>query len=88
VQSKDEYHGQVNGTRQDVAIMYVAFAFILIHYHQGGFELPTVTISMSESAYDVFREWNKGVRSNRVSAAILLWNAQVLDAKYNRGGEE
>ncbi len=37
--------------------------------------MPTVTITMSESAYDVYREWSKGKRSNRVSAAIMQWNA-------------
>jgi hypothetical protein len=50
--------------------------------------MPTVTITMSEKAYDVFREWEKGSRSGRTSAAILLWNAQVLEAKYGRSGEE
>lgn len=37
--------------------------------------MPTVTISMSEGAYEVYREWSKGTRSNRVSAAIMQWNA-------------
>jgi len=50
--------------------------------------MPTVTISMSDNAYELYRHWAKGVRSNRVSAAILLWNAQVLEAKYGRSDEE
>jgi len=50
--------------------------------------MPTVTISMSDNAYEIYRQWQKGVRSNRVSAAILLWNAQVLEAKYVRSDEE
>lgn len=57
-------------------------------HENGGRMMPTVTISMSEMAYEVFREWEKGVRSNRVSAAILLWNATVLEAKYGKGAEE
>ena len=44
--------------------------------------MPTVTIRMSDKAYDLFRGWTKGQRSQRVSAAICLWNAQVLEAKY------
>ena len=43
--------------------------------------MPTVTITMSESAYEVFREWAKGTRSNRVSAAIMQWNA-LKDVKW------
>lgn len=50
--------------------------------------MPTVTISMSDNAYEIYREWQKGVRSMRTSAAILLWNAQVLEAKYVRSDEE
>ena len=50
--------------------------------------MPTVTISMSDKAYEIYRHWAKGVRSNRVSAAIQLWNAQVLEVKYSRSGEE
>ena len=41
--------------------------------------MPTVTITMSEKAYDVFREWPKGQRSGKVSGAILQW--QALDGK-------
>jgi len=50
--------------------------------------MPTVTISMSDNAYELYRHWPKGVRSGRVSAAILLWNAQVLEAKYIPRGDE
>ena len=50
--------------------------------------MPTVTISMSDNAYEIFRQWQKGVRSMRVSAAILMWNAEVLEQKYTRGAEE
>lgn len=44
--------------------------------------MPNVSVTMSDKAYDIFREWEKGHRSQRVSAAICLWNAQVLEAKY------
>jgi len=44
--------------------------------------MPTVTISMNEKAYDVYREWEKGLKSSRVSAAILLWQARVIDHQY------
>jgi len=44
--------------------------------------MPTVSISLTEKAYETFIGWEKGKRSNRTSAAIMLWNAQVLEAKY------
>lgn len=50
--------------------------------------MPTVTISMSDKAYDIYRDWEKGAKSRRVSAAILLWNAQVLEVKYEKKVEE
>jgi len=37
--------------------------------------MPTVTITMSDKAYELYREWEKGTRSNRVSAAIMQWEA-------------
>ena len=37
--------------------------------------MPTVTITMSEKAYDIYRTWVKGDRSNKVSQAILQTNA-------------
>lgn len=37
--------------------------------------MPTVTITMSEKAYDIYRTWVKGDRSNKVSHAILQTNA-------------
>ena len=37
--------------------------------------MPTVTITMSDNAYDVYRNWTKGKRSARTSAAILQWEA-------------
>ena len=43
--------------------------------------MPTVTITMSESAYEVYREWEKGTRSIRTSAAIMQWNA-LKDVKW------
>lgn len=43
--------------------------------------MPTVTISMSEGAYEIYRNWSKGTRSNRVSAAIMQWNA-LKDVKW------
>jgi len=49
---------------------------------QGGLVMPTVTITMSEKAYELFRNWEKGHRSSRVSAAICLWNAQVIEHTY------
>ena len=44
--------------------------------------MPTVTISMNDKSYEIYRNWVKGTRSGRVSAAIQLWQAQVLDHKY------
>jgi len=43
--------------------------------------MPTVTISMSEDAYDIYRKWSKGKRSNRTSAAIMQWDA-LKDVKW------
>jgi len=37
--------------------------------------MPTVTITMSDKAYELYRQWKKGTRSNRVSAAIMQWEA-------------
>jgi len=37
--------------------------------------MPTVTITMSDKAYELYRQWEKGTRSNRVSAAIMQWEA-------------
>ena len=37
--------------------------------------MPTVTITMSDKAYDVYRMYPKGVRSAKVSQAILQLNA-------------
>ena len=50
--------------------------------------MPTVSISLTDRAYNLYREWEKGLRSNRVSAAICLWNAQVLEDKYTKEAEE
>lgn len=35
--------------------------------------MPTVTITMSDKAYDIYRTLDKGTRSKQVSAAILEW---------------
>lgn len=43
--------------------------------------MPTVTITMSEKAYDIYRDLHKGHRSNIVSAALLQWNA-LKDVKW------
>jgi len=50
--------------------------------------MPTVSISLTENAYKLFTEWERGKRSARCSAAICLWNAQVLEAKYTKEAEE
>jgi len=41
--------------------------------------MPTVTMSLNDEAYDIFRDIEKGKRSQKVSAAIILWKSQ-LDA--------
>jgi len=46
--------------------------------------MPTVSINLSENAYKLYAEWEKGLRSQRVSAAICLWNAQILEVKYTK----
>ena len=50
--------------------------------------MPTVSINLTENAYKLYTEWKKGQRSQRVSAAICLWNAQVLEKKYIQEAEE
>jgi len=50
--------------------------------------MPIVTISMTDKAHDLYRTWEKGQRSQRVSAAICLWNAQVIEAKHMRLEDE
>jgi len=52
------------------------------------FNMPTVSINLSENAYKLYVDWTKGLRSQRVSAAICLWNAHVLEAKYTKEAEE
>lgn len=53
-----------------------------------GVNMPTVSISLTKKAYELYTEWPKGIRSQRVSAAICLWNAQVLEEKYTKEAEE
>jgi hypothetical protein len=51
--------------------------------------MPTVSINLTDKAYQLYREWKderKG--SQRVSAAICLWNAQVLEHTYTKEAEE
>jgi len=43
--------------------------------------MPTVTISMSEKAYDVYRQWNKGLRSQRMSVALLEWHYKMQSSE-------
>lgn len=43
--------------------------------------MPTVTVTMNDNAYNIFREWQKGTRSGRLSAAIQLWHAQVIEQR-------
>ena len=40
--------------------------------------MPTVTITMSDKAYDIYRTLDKGTRSKQVSAAILEWYHRVV----------
>ena len=49
--------------------------------------MPTVTITMSDKAYDIYRNWSKGTRSMRTSAAILQWNA-LKDVDWSIKGDE
>jgi len=50
--------------------------------------MPTVTVTMNDNAYAIFRLWEKGTRSSRLSAAIQLWHAQVIEHKYMSMGDE
>jgi len=50
--------------------------------------MPNVSISLTDNAYKLYAEWEKGLRSQRVSAAICLWNATVLEEKYTKEAEE
>jgi len=51
--------------------------------------MPTVSINLTDNAYQLYRAWKeKRLGSDRVSAAIMLWNAQVLEAKYTKEAEE
>jgi len=44
--------------------------------------MPTVTITMSDKAYDVYRTWKVDRKcSQRTSAAILQWEA-LKDVKW------
>ncbi len=51
--------------------------------------MPTVSINLSDNAYKLYREWKEDGRkaSSRVSAAIMLWNAQVLEPQYMTASE-
>ena len=40
---------------------------------QGGRRMPTVTITMNEKAYEIYRTLDKGTRSRQMSAALLEW---------------
>ena len=51
--------------------------------------MPTVSINLSDNAYKLYIEWKNDGRkaSQRVSAAIMLWNAQVLEPQYMTASE-
>ena len=44
--------------------------------------MPTVTITMSEKAYDIYRTLDKGTRSKQVSVAILEWYHREILGEY------
>jgi len=51
--------------------------------------MPTVSINLSDNAYRLYREWKEERKgSDRVSAAIMMWNATVLEEKYTKEAEE
>jgi len=51
-----------------------------------GCNMPTVSISLSPKAYNIYAELPKTTRSNVVSAALLQWHAQLY--LTNIGDEE
>jgi hypothetical protein len=40
-----------------------------------------MSVSMNDEAYQIYKEWQKGTRSNKLSAAIMQWNA-LKDVKW------
>ena len=43
--------------------------------------MPVMSVSMNDEAYQIYKEWQKGTRSNKLSAAIMQWNA-LKDVKW------
>ena len=39
--------------------------------------MPTVTISLTDAAYDIYRELDKGTRSRQLSTALIQWKQSV-----------
>jgi len=60
---------------------------MIIYYYLFVSNMPTVTITMSEKAYEIYRNWSKGQRSMRTSSAILQWEA-LKDVKWSIQGDE
>ena len=46
--------------------------------------MATITISMSDAAFDIVRAWPKGLKSQRISAAIQLWQFQMDEMEKER----
>jgi len=49
--------------------------------------MPTITASLSEQAYEIWRELEKGKRSRQLSAALVQWKHQ-LDAYHEQKMKE
>lgn len=39
--------------------------------------MPTITASLSDRAYEIWRELEKGHRSKQLSAALIQWKVQL-----------
>ena len=49
--------------------------------------MPTVTISLTDAAYDIYRELDKGTRSRQLSTALIQWKQQVDEFARRRAEE-
>ena len=50
--------------------------------------MPTVTISLTDAAYDIYRELDKGTRSRQLSTALIQWKQQVDEYARRRAEEK
>lgn len=50
--------------------------------------MPTITISLSDGAYEIYRQLDKGTRSRQMSTALIQWWQSVTEYSRMRAEEK